>query len=155
MLQTSIEIDVSEFQKALEARRRGLRAAVSECAYLAASYLVDRIKDNILESTPAGRIYIIRGVWHQASAPGQPPAVLTGDLLKGFFVRAAFGYREKVATAYIGNHVPYAIYLEYGTYKMAPRPYVSPIIFNPSELQSAGEVFADCLVRKGLAKWSS
>jgi HK97 gp10 family phage protein len=59
---------------------------------------------------------------HRASAPGQPPSVWTGDL------RASITHTVvKVGvflTAVVGTDKDYAPLLEYGTSKMAPRPFM-------------------------------
>jgi len=76
----------------------------------------------ILEPPKTGRIYRIRGRTHQASAPGEAPANLTGGLVRsgdhkvsGLFLR---GGEKKV------NGKDYPKFLEYGTSKMSPRPHV-------------------------------
>jgi phage gpG-like protein len=59
---------------------------------------------------------------HRASAPGQPPAVLTGDL------RASITHKVVRAgmflTAMVGSNKYTAPLLEFGTSKMAPRPFM-------------------------------
>lgn len=80
-----------------------------------------------LLSTPGtGRVYRRRSVLHQASAPGQPPAVDTG------YLRASVDH--KVGTdaeglyADIGTEVDYGLYLEQGTRYMQPRPWLKPAL---------------------------
>jgi hypothetical protein len=84
----------------------------------AAIEFVEKIRENIRNSKPNGKIY--NG--HQASAAGQPPAIKTGRLIndididrKGNRVLARF-------------NAPYAGYLEEGTNRIAPRPFVAPIL---------------------------
>lgn len=59
---------------------------------------------------------------HRASAPGQAPSVLTGDL------RASITHSVVTLglflTAIIGTDKDYAPLLEYGTSRMAPRPFM-------------------------------
>jgi hypothetical protein len=67
----------------------------------------------------------------RSSAPGQPPAPQTGRLrLSWQSGQAATSGRERTAgyTLRIGSRVRYAPYLEYGTGRMLPRPYVTPSI---------------------------
>ncbi|MBQ7257775.1 MAG: hypothetical protein IJS60_08795 [Abditibacteriota bacterium] len=67
-----------------------------------------------------GRWY--KGATNRSSAPGEPPAVQTDNLRSSFVM-------EKDGNSYIiGTAVEYAKYLEFGTKKMAPRPYVKPSI---------------------------
>ena len=70
-----------------------------------------------MSGSGGGRTY--RG--HTASAPGQPPAIDTGQLV------GSLGHRMTVETegiVYAG--VEHAGYLEKGTRKMAPRPFLEP-----------------------------
>ncbi len=52
------------------------------------------------------------------SAPGSPPAMQTGDLMRSVFTRSA-GSRHT-----LGVTMPYARFLEYGTGNMAARPFL-------------------------------
>ena len=77
------------------ATRRGIR----EGFYGLGFGMKKLAKENILKGPKTGRIYRIRGRRHQASAPGESPANLTGNLQRsvGFDVRGSdtmeFGYR--------------------------------------------------------------
>lgn len=66
-----------------------------------------------------GRVYGFNGGLHQASAPGEAPANMTGKLAKSVNYRV----RNQQEMA-IGEKEHYAIYLEDGTRKMAPRPHL-------------------------------
>jgi HK97 gp10 family phage protein len=62
---------------------------------------------------------------HTASAPGEAPARDSGTLLRAMAVeveRIPFG-----ALLSIKSGAPYSHYLEFGTSKMRPRPYMRPI----------------------------
>lgn len=66
-----------------------------------------------------GRLYLIHGKVHRASAPGESPANLTGQLAKSIGFKANGAYSmEFFAKA------DYAGYLEDGTSKMARRPFM-------------------------------
>ena len=71
----------------------------------------------------SGRVYIRGGRAHQASAPGEPPAVDTGTLRN-----SVAGAMVGDLTAVVGVGAPYAHFLEFGTRKMAPRPYFLPSV---------------------------
>jgi hypothetical protein len=60
---------------------------------------------------------------HQASAPGQYPATDTGRLLVG--VRMELPSPSKMVGR-VGTAVKYGPYLEFGTSKMAARPWLLP-----------------------------
>ena len=70
-----------------------------------------------------GRIYERPGgKSHQASAPGESPAIDIGNL-----VGSVQAEGESDATWVINAGAEYAIYLEYGTTHMAPRPFMEPM----------------------------
>lgn len=85
----------------------------------------------VLLSTPGkGRTYRrpgVRGpraVIHRASAPGQPPAVDTGQLRASYTWRLG---RDSLGDfVEIGTNVKTAPWLEYGTRRMAARPHLRP-----------------------------
>ena len=60
---------------------------------------------------------------HTASAPGQPPMSDTGYLAN----RITFD-RLGDLTAVVGTKVDYALHLEYGTERMAARPFFRPAV---------------------------
>jgi hypothetical protein len=70
----------------------------------------------------------IVGAAYQASAPGEPPAVRTGRLRQSFYLvvdpdSGGGGYVAKIRT-----NVYYADDLNYGTERIAARPFVEPAI---------------------------
>ena len=101
---------------------RGLNAVISglgrcrDAQDEAASALKWRINNLITTGSRSGRMY----GKHQASAPGEPPAKLSGDLAKSIKVQRVNQYASSVRVTQ-----PYAIYLEYGTGKIQPRPYMT------------------------------
>lgn len=58
---------------------------------------------------------------HQASAPGDPPAVDTGRLRQSIVALKIEPGRWRV-----GTNLEYALYLEFGTRRIAPRPFMRP-----------------------------
>lgn len=60
---------------------------------------------------------------HRASADGDPPASDTGRLANSIFFD-----KEGPLTATVGSNVFYANHLEYGTIKMAARPFFRPAV---------------------------
>jgi hypothetical protein len=105
-------------------------------------------KMTIMQSTPTGKIYIKASSWsvathqadsyrtHQASAPGQPPAV---DL--GYLVNSIATVRVSKLTTAVVVYAEYGIYLEMGTVRMAPRPYLEPA-FDENVAKIGGELKA-------------
>lgn len=89
--------------------------------------LVDTIRHS-MEGAGGGRLYMRHGVPHQASAPGQPPAIeppgfspTAGQLFASISKEHTSRTSGRVYT-----RVDYAKYLEYGTSKMKPRPFMRP-----------------------------
>lgn len=58
---------------------------------------------------------------HQASAPGDMPAMDTGNLANSIMVEF-----EEPTIAVVYTNVDYSAHLEFGTMRMAPRPFMTP-----------------------------
>lgn len=67
-----------------------------------------------------------RAVIHRASAPGQPPAVDTGQLRSSYTWRLGSDVRGDYVE--VGTNVKTAPWLEFGTRRMRPRPHLRPSI---------------------------
>lgn len=74
----------------------------------------------------SGRIYRRRGIPHQASAPGEPPAPDTGLLRAS--VHHTVGSDGDGLLADIGSSQNVAMWTELGTRRMAPRPWLRPAL---------------------------
>jgi HK97 gp10 family phage protein len=94
----------------------------------AAIYLKGKVKENLnttggpyLDSEgPAGRHYRNEEV----SAPGDFPHKMLGNLQRSI----AHAMSADRKTAYVGSNLDYALFLEVGTIKMAPRPFFRPTL---------------------------
>lgn len=73
-------------------------------------------------SGPPGRAYEIGGVIHVASSPGYPPNVDTGKLRNAIYSQALGPYEYIIST----GDTEYAAALEFGTRRIAARPYMGP-----------------------------
>jgi phage gpG-like protein len=96
--------------------------------------------DRLFRATKSGRIYRVgktpsakqkaRGAKfreHQASAPGEAPAIDTGALRRSVthkIVKDSWAHYR----ATIGSKLPYAAYLEFGTRHIEPRPAWIPAL---------------------------
>jgi hypothetical protein len=77
-----------------------------------------------------GTAYITVGAkFHRASAPGEAPAVDTSNLINAF---GAEKVGQTGAIAY--NTAEYAVPLEFGSHKMAARPFYVPAAFRAVEV---------------------
>lgn len=88
---------------------------------------------SIQKGPKTGRIYV-RGtskkgrrkkIMHQASAPGQAPATDTGSLASNV---TFYGRPGRRPAAYVEAEMHYSRDLEYGTRKMAARPFMRPAL---------------------------
>lgn len=110
---------LQEIKSALVKLPIEVRAAADKALAEAASNIADDVVRSIQTGKRTGLMYGS----HQASAPGEPPANKTGNLANSVStVRlGATSHFVKVAAYYSG-------FLESGTYKMAPRPFIEPAI---------------------------
>jgi HK97 gp10 family phage protein len=93
-------------------------------ALLASAFLVEKeAKESIAGGPKTGRLYKRRRVVHQASAPGEAPASDTGRLLNSINARPVQGELAAEVKAG-GGIVKYARMLEFGTPRMAARPFL-------------------------------
>lgn len=98
------------------------------------------VRDTILKSLRAenksGEFYF-RGKYpnyivHQASAPGEAPASDTGELIRGITLPLEVEDGEEFGVVIISK-APYSSELEYGTTRMAARPYMTPAFLEHKE----------------------
>ena len=81
-------------------------------------------KQGIRLPPKTGRVYIIRGKAHQASAPGEFPANLTGTLMNSIQVDNSQRMRSVVWQD--DSAAPWGFWLELGTVSIDPRPHAAP-----------------------------
>ncbi len=104
----------------------GVESAVANGASMVRNTMVD----SITQEAKHGRVYSVPGTRtkYVASAPGEAPAVATGNLLSN--IEVEFSERNLVAEIGVLEYakVDYAAYLEFGTSKMAARPFLGPAL---------------------------
>ena len=96
---------------------------IREGNFAIGSTLQKDIRRTMTEGKKKGRIYKIRGRRHQASAPGEAPAVFTGAL------RGSVGFVVGTRELKFGARAFYAGWLEEGTKKMKKRLYLKNAYF--------------------------
>lgn len=98
-----------------------------------ARLLRDEIVTSMEQSNPSGRIYLSRrgdGSLHQASAPGEVPAIDTHEYADSWKVdRSKVRRTRRSAAVYSDKRVGrrrwiLALLLEHGTERMLPRPHI-------------------------------
>ena len=112
-----VNIDTAAMQR--RARQAAFRGVVKS-----AETLREEALRLILNTPKSGRIYRRGNVLHQASAPGEAPASDTGSLVS----RLEVVPNEDEVSAKLVANTQYAAFLEYGTEKMEPRPFMRPAL---------------------------
>ena len=98
-----------------------------------------KAKASIMAGDKSGRVYARgNGRSHTASAPGQAPATDTGILVNSITAFQTGPLQWTVAAS-----AEYAVYLEMGTIRMAPRPFLGPA------LESQRSAFEAAVLRTG------
>lgn len=132
---------VKELIQNLERLGGNVQDASIEAIWTAGAHLEGAAKEK-LSQPGTGRTYKTgrsgeRYATHQASAPGEPPAVDTGELRAsvthnvtgrvGKSLPDPGGSKTKVKD-YVGTNLESGAYLEFGTSRMKPRPWLYPTI---------------------------
>lgn len=107
--------ETNNLRAARTALRRRAEALVAQTAFAVEA----EIKVS-MAAAKSGKPYTRRGTTHQASAPGEAPAIDTGNLANSIQVDL------HGLSAVIGTNAEYAEALEFGTVRMAPRPFLAP-----------------------------
>lgn len=112
-----------------------IRTGIRKAFFYAGRNYVEISKKNILDKkTKTGRIYLVRlgnrVKRHQASSPEQYPANLTGVLRKSHDFTVV-GDSKMIFGARLDAY--YAKFLEEGTSKMAPRPFLKKTVTSEHE----------------------
>lgn len=120
-------IGLDKLQGKLKALAPAIEKEVAKQLYVGALAIEAEAKTQITQGTKSGRTYKRRSVTHQASAPGEAPANDTGRLVNSIHVTTDEG--GQVARVHAGpGAVSYAAALEFGTSKMAERPFSRPAL---------------------------
>jgi HK97 gp10 family phage protein len=116
MVKTGVTLKINSV--ALDNMFRAAEKAVNDSA----NNVAKEMKKSIITGSKSGRQYFIKGRRHQSSAPGQPPANSTGQLVRSIKVKKTNNGQEVTIDA------EYAAFLEYGTSRMRPRPFIMPAL---------------------------
>lgn len=121
MRKATVEVrGVEEVQKALAAFGREVAEDVRKAVEASALEALTDVRRAIQGPPKTGREYP-RGAngdrIHRASAPGEAPATDTGALVSSTYLSQVNEFTQA-----IGSRLDYAFYLEFGTFKMDPRP---------------------------------
>lgn len=129
-MKINVEVDgIENLQRELRKRGSDVENVVKAAVMGAALLVQGEARTSIQRGPKTGRAYQkSKTVTHIASAPGEPPATDTGRLVSSILVTP----EEGGYAARVGTNVRYGKDLEYGTRKIAPRPWLFPAIKNNS-----------------------
>lgn len=101
--------------------------AISDNASRKMLEAVNKVRNQTLETLSgqrSGRTYYVPGTkrTYTASSPGQPPAIATSDLFKS--IKTSIEGKGDEIIGKVGTDLEYGKYLEFGTKKMAARPWL-------------------------------
>jgi HK97 gp10 family phage protein len=95
---------------------------------------VNNIRNEIILSMRntkrASHFYYRGGQRHYPSAPFNPPAIDKGELVQSIVMDAKQSIGKEVSVEIGAVGAPYGKYLEDGTKKMKPRPWLAPAVEN-------------------------
>lgn len=83
-----------------------------------------RIVQMSFNTSAAGKTYKRGGRFHVASVKGMPPNIDTGKLMNAIYIYTPGQHERAIST----GDTEYAPHLEFGTSKMAPRPFMRPMV---------------------------
>ncbi len=126
MSDLDMTIDVTQFLKGLESLGGQLPDITADAA-MAGVHVARQWMGVEIAKPKSGKVYKVnRGrQTHQASAPGEAPAMETGNLVNS--IAEELQRKDKTgATAAVIVLAEYGIHLEFGTEDMEPRPFLRP-----------------------------
>lgn len=118
---------LDRLQKAIGVTQEAIQKEILIALDASGRQVVSEAKKSILQGKKTGRVYKRRTVTHQASAPGEAPASDTGRLVNSIASYLVRNSKYVVITAGRGL-AKYAVMLEHGTRKIAPRPFFFPAV---------------------------
>ena len=103
-----------------------LQPLLASAVGAAAARVADEAVSALARGQASGRLYVRRGRAYRASAPGEAPASARGRLAHGIVVESD-GLSARVIVG-PSTGADYAAALEFGTARMAARPFLLPAI---------------------------
>jgi hypothetical protein len=120
-----IEISIADFQRILERQAKQAEADSRKFVTMASAE-VERTAKTIMRDSPTNPDVSYGKKHHHPSYAGNPPAPDTGYLMRSITHSVTVKGNEVIGeVGSIINNSDYPRYLEYGTSKMKPRPWLS------------------------------
>ena len=116
----------SRLRRKLDRLPEDLKKPIRDGVAQAALKVEGDAKRSIQRGTRTGRTYkrTKSGKVHVASAPGEPPKTDFGTLVSS--ITTVFPSADRGLAAEVGTNLDYGKHLEFGTQKMAARPWLGP-----------------------------
>ena len=139
--------DVKGLAKLTRALRNLSDLELQQVTDAGGAVLETKVKLSMTEAK-SGRMYGRGAKSHRASAPGEAPAVDMGNLVNSIKSVPVGGVE---AATLVGTHLEKGIWLEKGTARMAPRPFMRPgADENRDEIERAMQLTAQRLAEKAV-----
>jgi HK97 gp10 family phage protein len=125
-MEFSVQVDgLDRIDRAAQRVRDAVAKELARGMFASAKKVEAEAKKSILSGEKSGRVYRRRTVAHRASAPGEAPASDTGRLVNS--ITGTYEPSETAGVIRAGSGiVKYARMLEFGTSRMAARPFFFP-----------------------------
>jgi HK97 gp10 family phage protein len=119
---------LDQLHKASANMVQAVNKEVTKALFVSAQQVEKEAKLSIASGQKSGRVYQRGSVTHRASAPGEAPASDTGRLINSIasYLNSSKGLESFVVAG--RGIVKYAAMLEFGTSKMAARPFLFPAL---------------------------
>ena len=139
------QITIDEFINELSQKQKRVeteigKALAKSCA-LVQSTAISSMRDTVIDTSKTYYTHN-KQIPHHPSVAGNPPAVDTGTLRRSI----TYNVNEKEKYGRVGSTIkspPYGLYLEYGTSRMKPRPWLRPAL--EKSLPEIKQIFTDVL----------
>lgn len=141
--------NIDSLRQKLQKIKRNVRTQTFSGVVVAAEHLKNEMVETLHNGEKSGKLYKRGNKTHRASAPGEAPATDTGQLARS--IRNVYSRSQISATVGPRSNAPYAKSLEFGTSKMAARPFVRPTFNkNKEKIKKIIEVEAKKGVKNGI-----
>lgn len=128
-MQVEVKVEgLDRIDRATQRVRDLVAKEITTALYLSAKKVEREAKESILAGNKTGRVYKRRTVTHRASAPGEAPASDTGRLVNSIHGELDTAKPGEAFVVAGRGAVKYAAMLEFGTVKIAPRPFLHPAL---------------------------
>lgn len=123
-----VQLDLSQFGKSITDMSNAAQKEAKKAIFLVSQKVEGDAKQGIQTGSRSGRVYKRGrgGRTHTASAAGQFPKTDYGALVSS--ITAEYAFNKLSSTVGSRLSAPHGFWLEFGTLKMKPRPWLQPTL---------------------------